>query len=168
LIFLTVGMHHQGFDRLVRAMDQAAASLEETVVMQIGASSYEPQHAQWFRFAEQAEIDRLVAEARINVGHAGIGTVLTAFRCQTPLILVPRRAGQKEHVDDHQLELAYSLAESGRIVLVDEPEPEALLQAIEKAALLDMPVLGPNGLAQAVRGILEQSHSTQARKPQAS
>jgi beta-1,4-N-acetylglucosaminyltransferase len=164
LIFLTVGMHHQGFDRLVCAMDQVAASLEEKVVMQIGASSYEPQHAQWFRFADQAEIDRLVSDSRINIGHSGIGTVLTAFRCQTPLILVPRRAGRREHVDDHQLELAYSLAESGRIILVEEPDTESLLQAIEKAALLDMPILVPTQLAEAVRGILEESRTSNSRK----
>jgi beta-1,4-N-acetylglucosaminyltransferase len=164
LIFLTVGMHHQGFDRLVRAMDQAAACLDEPVVMQIGASSYEPQHARWFRFADQAEVEKLVAESRINVGHAGIGTVLVAFRCQTPLILVPRRAGQSEHVDDHQLELAYALAEAGQIVLVEEPEPETLLQAIEKAASLEMPSPGPTRLSQAVRGILEKSHSSNGRK----
>jgi beta-1,4-N-acetylglucosaminyltransferase len=163
VIFVTVGMHHQGFDRLVRAMDQVAAVLDEKVVMQIGASSYEPQHIEWFRFAEQAAVERLVAESRINIGHAGIGTVLSAFRCQTPLILVPRRAGQSEHVDDHQLELAYALAESGRIVLVEEPEPENLLRAIEQAALLPEPVLGPSRVAQVVRGILEDSHTAAAR-----
>jgi UDP-N-acetylglucosamine transferase subunit ALG13 len=102
-------------------------------------------------------VDRLVAESRINIGHAGIGTVLTAFRCQTPLILVPRRSRQSEHVDDHQLELAYALAEEGRILLVEEPEPEALLQAIGKAGFLEKPVLGQTQLAQVVRGILEES-----------
>jgi beta-1,4-N-acetylglucosaminyltransferase len=160
VIFVTVGMHHQGFERLVRAMDEAAKSLDEPVVMQIGATNYQPVNASWFRFAEQAEADRLVAEARVNVGHAGIGTVLSAFRCRTPLILVPRRAGQSEHVDDHQLELAYALAETGRIVLVEEPTCEALLEAIEKAGSLEQPKLNGSNLAQAVRDILSGSENT--------
>ena len=42
MILVTVGTHPQGFDRLVRPMDELAALLEEEVIIQFGSSSYEP------------------------------------------------------------------------------------------------------------------------------
>jgi UDP-N-acetylglucosamine transferase subunit ALG13 len=36
MILVTVGMHDQGFDRLVRAADELAAQIEEQVFIQYG------------------------------------------------------------------------------------------------------------------------------------
>ncbi len=38
MIFVTVGTHHQGFDRLVQAADELAAELDEQVVIQRGVT----------------------------------------------------------------------------------------------------------------------------------
>ena len=104
MIFVTVGMHHQGFERLIRAMDEVAAQISEEVIMQIGSSTYEPQRAQtWFRFAEQKVVDTYCAESRVIVGHAGAGTVIGARRAQRPLVISPRLASQNEAINDFPL-----------------------------------------------------------------
>ena len=57
MIFGTVGTHTQGFDRLVRALDEWAGTTSELVVIQAGSSLYEPRHADWFHFDSPARID---------------------------------------------------------------------------------------------------------------
>ncbi|RKY56218.1 MAG: beta-1,4-galactosyltransferase, partial [Candidatus Neomarinimicrobiota bacterium] len=36
MIFVTVGSHYKGFERLVEKMDEIAGKIEEEVIMQIG------------------------------------------------------------------------------------------------------------------------------------
>ncbi len=44
---------------------------------------------------------------------------------------MPRRAKYGEHVDDHQLDFARALAETGKVVIAEKPED--LIAAIEEA-----------------------------------
>jgi beta-1,4-N-acetylglucosaminyltransferase len=131
VIFVTVGMHTLGFPRLVRAMDELAATLDEDVVMQIGATPETPQHARAFAFATQAEMERWCVEARVIVSQAGAGSILTAQKARVPLILVPRLRQYGEHIDDHQLELARILQRTGCALLVENMKE--LAQALERA-----------------------------------
>ena len=131
MIFVSVGMHHQGFDRLIRAMDDLDTSLGEPVVMQIGASSYEPRNARYFRFAGNDEVESLMEAARVVVIHCGVGSIISALRHRVPLVVVPRLKRYGEHVDDHQLEVARVLSQSGRVTAVYDVErlSEAMTQA---------------------------------------
>ena len=159
MIFVTVGMHHQGFERLIKAMDDLAAQIDEPVVMQIGASSYEPVHAEWFKFAPAERVAELTKEARVLVAHAGAGTIISSFEHRKPLIVVPRRADQDEHVDDHQIELASALAEAGKIVSVEEPSAESLKRALEQAGTLRPHQRSSSRLAAAVDRALHGNKS---------
>lgn len=131
MIFVTVGMHSLGFPRLVEAMDRLAAILDEEVVMQIGSTTYQPQHARTFAFTTQAEMERFYAAARAVVSQAGAGAILTAQKAHVPLILVPRLKHYGEVIDDHQLELARLLAETGSAIVVEDMAE--LPQALERA-----------------------------------
>ena len=133
MIFVSVGMHHQGFDRLIRAMDILAPSLAEPVVMQIGASSYRPRNARYFRFAGSEEVEALSRDARVLVTHCGVGSILTAIRHGVPVVVVARLKRFAEHVDDHQLELARVLSESGKATVVHDVA--SLGQAIAQATV---------------------------------
>ena len=118
MILVTVGTHTQGFPRLIRQMDDIAADLAEEVVMQIGVTDYTPQHARFFRFAGQDELERLNEEADVVVTHAGVGSILTALGYGKPVIVVPRLAALGEHTDDHQLQITAALSASGQVVAV--------------------------------------------------
>ena len=131
MIFVSVGMHHQGFDRLIRAMDALAPSLSDAVVMQIGAGSYEPLNARFFRFASSEEVDALVREARVAVTHCGAGSIISALKYGVPVVVMPRLRRFAEHVDDHQLELARALGQRGGITVLNDAE--GLREAIGRA-----------------------------------
>ena len=117
MILVTVGMHTASFDRLVRAMDRIAAHVDEKVLMQIGATTYQPQAARWFTFAPASQMEALCEQARVIVSHAGAGSILTALRHSRPLVVMPRLRRYGEMIDDHQIELAEALSRA-RVLLV--------------------------------------------------
>jgi len=123
LIFVTVGSHYQGFERLVKKMDEIAEKINEKVVMQIGNTKYKPVNAQYFDFIESfEEIERLNREARVVVCHAGAGSILTALEQRTPVIVVPRLKKFNEHMDDHQVDIAEAMSENQRVKVVYDME----------------------------------------------
>jgi beta-1,4-N-acetylglucosaminyltransferase len=137
MIFVTVGMHYQGFDRLIRKMDEIASKIEEEVIMQIGSTKYAPKNAKFFNFVEnEFTILAYFKSARVVVSHAGAGTILYALSLGKPVIVVPRLKKFKEHVDDQQLELADVLSEKGTAIAVKEIEDiEQALKNINQLVL---------------------------------
>ena len=123
MIFVTVGTHYQGFERLIKKMDEIAGKIDEEVIMQIGFTQYEPKNAKWFRFVETEEdILELYKKADIIVAHAGAGTLLTALSLGKPLVVVPRLKKFGEHVDNQQLELAEALESMGKAISIYDIE----------------------------------------------
>ena len=59
------------------------------------------------------EFQELAMSASLVIGHCGEGTLLLAEKIKAPYILVPRMADLDEHVDNHQLELANKLVDTG-------------------------------------------------------
>jgi UDP-N-acetylglucosamine transferase subunit ALG13 len=123
MIFATLGTMHLDFARLIRKMDAIAERTGERVVIQTGLAKTLPGTAEHFAFRPRAEIESLIAESRLVVTHAGIGSVLDALKAQRSLIVIPRLRKFREHNNDHQLDLARAIDRRGwgRMVLeVDE------------------------------------------------
>jgi beta-1,4-N-acetylglucosaminyltransferase len=128
LIFVTVGMHPSGFQRLVKQMDVIAGKFDEEVVMQIGGTQYTPRNAKYFDFATEQEMKESFRKARIVVGHGGVGTILDVLQEEKPLVVVPRLKKYGEVIDDHQLYLARELEKEGKVTVVyDVDELEVTL-----------------------------------------
>ncbi len=95
------------FDRMIRMMDEwASRHQDEDVFAQIGGGSYEPAHMRWQRIVPPDEYKRIVGSCQLMVAHAGTGSAFTASEFRKPIVLIPRRAAQKEHTTDHQLDTA--------------------------------------------------------------
>ncbi len=105
MIFVTVGTQLP-FPRLIDAMEAIAGQEGEEVVAQTGAYEGTLQHLDARVSLAPAEFEALFQRARVVVGHAGIGTILSAKRYGKPLVLVPRRHALGEHRNDHQLATA--------------------------------------------------------------
>lgn len=151
MILVTVGTHNQGFDRLIRPMDELCAELDEHVVMQIGASIYEPQHAEFFRFTSSEQMVELTRQASTIVMHAAAGSVILALQMGKALVLVPRLKRFGECIDDHQLQLATQLAQQNQAVCVATPTKEALRMALNKASQQKYVLAGATQLVTALR-----------------
>lgn len=121
MIFVTVGNHYQGFDRLIKKMDEIAGKIDERVIMQIGFTTYKPVNAKYFTFLEDfEEILKLNRDARVVVSHAGAGSIVTALKQKTPVIVVPRLKKYNEHMNDHQLEIAKAMSEDKNVTVVHD------------------------------------------------
>lgn len=153
MIFGTVGMHTDGFPRLVEALDHVAAASDEEVVVQIGATRGTPQVARWVRFLSQAQMESLVESARIVVSHAGAGSILQSLRHAKPLIVMPRLKCNGEHLDDHQSELALALAEAGMLLVIWDAQE--LAAALQEAAHFSPHIVRNGRLVAALRSALQ-------------
>ena len=160
MILVTVGTHSQGFDRLVRGMDQLAAELEEPVIIQWGSSTYIPQYAEHFQFTTSQRMAELSQEARIIVSHAGSGTIIAALQARKPLVLAPRLKQFDEHMDDHQQQLAKALAARGRVVVALELTVDTLRQALNQAVRQDIQLTETHQLVNALHRQLDEWHLT--------
>jgi len=131
MIFVIVGMHYQGFERLVKKMDEIAAKINDKVVMQIGNTSYEPKHADYFKFKDYDEIKELIRKARLVICQ-GAMSILDSLIEGTPVIAVPRLKKYGESINDHQLIFAKRLEEMGLVKVVEDiDELENVISALD-------------------------------------
>ena len=105
MIFVTVGAQ-MPFDRLVKAVDQWAASQGRGDVAQIGSTDYRPSAIQWTRFLDPEKFKHRFETAKVVVAHAGTGSIITALQLGKPILVMPRRANLRETRNDHQVATA--------------------------------------------------------------
>jgi UDP-N-acetylglucosamine transferase subunit ALG13 len=113
MILVTVGTEKFPFNRLMGWIEQLISLelIQEEVVIQYGACTRLPEGTRIYRSLPEAKFRRLVEEARLIISHCGEGSLLLLDTLAKPYILVPRSQHFKEHVDDHQLELASILSQ---------------------------------------------------------
>ncbi len=134
MIFATVGTQLP-FDRLLSALDMwASFHTEVPVVAQTGASTRRFRHLTCQPHLDQPGFAARMAEARVIVAHAGMGTILQAAEAGKPLILMPRRADLGEHRNDHQLATAAEMALLSNVTVVEDATglAIALSRALQK------------------------------------
>lgn len=133
MIFLTVGSQLP-FDRLVRFADEwAQHHPDEEIVAQIGLSDYLPKNMVAKPELPPVEYDKLFQSAKYVIGHAGMGTIISALGHAKPLLIMPRRAAYGEHRNDHQLMTAKRFQSFDRItVAYDETELVDKLKQMEE------------------------------------
>lgn len=120
MIFVIVGTHYQGFERLVKKMDEVSGKVSEKVVIQIGNTQYVPKNAEYFRFkADDEDIKALIKNARIVVCQ-GAMAIMDSLMLGTPVIAVPRLKKFGEHINDHQLIFARKLEELELVKVVED------------------------------------------------
>ena len=106
------------------------------MIIQRGVGTYLPKHSEHVDFVEQPKLLEWLRECRVVVSHSGAGSILDALGAHKPLVLVPRSVCFGEHRDEHQFELAASMAERQRAVVVTDVSTDTLFGAISEAEQL--------------------------------
>ena len=106
MIFVTVGNDFRGFDRLLRKMDEIAPLIPGEFLIQTGYSRYHPKNTKHVDFVPMDKAVEYIRNSELVVSHAGIGTIILCKEYRTPILILPRRKAYREHINDHQLEIA--------------------------------------------------------------
>lgn len=108
MIFVVLGTQKFQLNRLLQKLDEYVEQglLTDEIYAQIGNSTYKPRHYAYKDFMDKKEFDATIAKAELVIAHSGVGTIITAIHAKKPVVVFPRLAKYKEHVDDHQLDIA--------------------------------------------------------------
>jgi UDP-N-acetylglucosamine transferase subunit ALG13 len=131
MILFTTGHEQFQFDYLMRLVAPVRDEFpDEAIVVQFGHSKYIPvgDKIEAVRLLTPEQFREAVRNARVVISHCGEGNLLLLQEVGTPFVLVPRTKRRKEHVDDHQLELAQVLERAGLPVALDAAALLATLQ----------------------------------------
>ena len=120
MIFVAVGTHDQGFERLVRKIDDLVEEkkIRDNVIIQTGYTEYKPKVCKWFKFASPQEFEKICKKSSLIITHAGVGSIMTCLKFSKSIIVVPRLKKFNEHRDDHQLQITKELEKQGKILAV--------------------------------------------------
>lgn len=144
MILVTLGTQKFPMNRLVQAMDELAAELEEEVFIQTGNSTYIPKNAKHQAFVDSAIYAAMIQQCSLLITHSGVGSIMTGIRAAKPIIVVPRLLRYGEHVDDHQLQIAEAFEKKSCVLCCTEVE--ALKEYISKAGSFSFkPYTAPEG-----------------------
>lgn len=122
MIFATVGSQKFQFNRIFQMLDELIESgaIQDEVFAQIGNSDYQPKNYLYASFLNKDEFDRRIHTCDVLITHGGVATVIAGLKNQKPVIVVPRLSKYKEHVDDHQVQIAESFEEQNYVVMYRE------------------------------------------------
>jgi len=119
-IFITVGKHYQGFDRLFEQVDRLIekGEIKGKVIAQIGSTKYIPKKFTYFNFLPSGKYKYLRNNCRVLITHGGVGCIIEGLLNGKLPIVVPRRKKFMEHNNDHQLEITKILEKQEKIIPV--------------------------------------------------
>ena len=132
MIFITVGTD-QPFDRMVKTIDAWAAERGRTdLFAQIGAGGWQPRAIPFAHFLSPPDFKERFRQASIIVGHAGMGTILSALDYGKPILVMPKKASLGEQRNEHQLATARYMMGLGNVtVAFDEAELREKLDTLD-------------------------------------
>lgn len=111
MILFTVGTEKFPFNRLMTWLKMLINEgfIQEEIVVQYGSCTNCPPKVRAYSFLPESQFQELVQQSRLVISHCGEGTILLLDAVHKPYILVPRCRSLREHIDDHQMELAVAL-----------------------------------------------------------
>lgn len=118
MIFVTLGTQKFQLNRLLKEVDKLCENgkITEELFAQIGYSNYCPQNYLYTDFFDRAVFEKKVKESSLVITHGGVGSIITAINNKKPVIVFPRLKKYKEHVDDHQLEIAQAFSKKNYVL----------------------------------------------------
>jgi UDP-N-acetylglucosamine--N-acetylmuramyl-(pentapeptide) pyrophosphoryl-undecaprenol N-acetylglucosamine transferase len=131
-VVVTLGTYH-GYqfprivERLVSILPGDAEVLWQTGETSVGRFGIDGKFA-----IPERQLVGAMRDADVVVAHAGVGAALASLEAGKCPVLVPRRAAHREHVDDHQIQIAAELR--ARRLAVSVEVDELALTDLEDAA----------------------------------
>lgn len=134
MIFVSVGTHEQGFDRLIKEVDKFAKENNiKDIFIQKGFTKYNPTHCAYKELISPDEMNHYMNTANLVITHGGPSTYMEALSKNKPVIVVPRLSKYDEHVNDHQLDFARKITNNSNYEFPIITEIKDLATQIKKS-----------------------------------
>lgn len=119
MILIILGTQKFQFNRLIKKVDKLIEDdqIKDSVIAQIGYSNYKPINYKFSDFFDQSEFDSLINKSDIIITHGGVGGIVSSLKKNKKIIVVPRLKKYREHIDDHQLEIARAFQRKNLVIL---------------------------------------------------
>ncbi|WP_340680671.1 glycosyltransferase [Paraglaciecola sp.] len=132
-LFVTTGTQFP-FDRLLQPIENWAENNKKVkVVAQTCASKLTFKNIDAHEFLSPENYKSIIKNSDVIIGHAGMGTIITAHEHGLPVIIMARRFSLDEHRNDHQMATISKFRETtGVYVAEDENGLLEILNNIEQ------------------------------------
>lgn len=132
-LFVTLGtIEGYRFDAIIDAVLATGLANENTVWQTGYTTGRTDLPGRVYAATSAAEFERFSTSADVVISHSGVGSILGFLELGVYPLIVPRRRSRKEHVDDHQTQIAAHVAKLGISEVVEAPDLTA--ESIRKAA----------------------------------
>jgi UDP-N-acetylglucosamine transferase subunit ALG13 len=140
MILVTVGTEQYPFNRLMHWIDLLLQQglIQDDVVVQSGNCTFIPGGVKVYQFLKEDQFRDLLQQSDLVIAHCGEGTVLLLDSLDKPYVLVPRSFAFKEHVDNHQVDMAVALGAVEVPIAWSPGDLVRFLQAPHRATVTDL------------------------------
>lgn len=130
-IFVPLGTQKFSFKRLIIALNnliEKGIYKPEEIVMQSTIYDVKPIFTH-VELIPVNEFNQYIQEAELVITHAGVNSIISCMQREKALLIVPRLHKYKEHIDNHQVEIAQLMEKKYNIlVLYDTSYLEEMIQ----------------------------------------
>lgn len=135
MILVTLGTQDKQFVRLLDIVQEQIdlGNIKDKVIVQAGCTKYESKDMEIFSLIDRDKFGDLIKQCDILITHGGVGSIITGLNNNKKVIVVPRLAKYKEHINDHQMQITYNFSKEGYILpLYENDDLGMVLKNIKK------------------------------------
>lgn len=122
MILVTLGTQDKSFTRLLDEIQEQIdlGNIKDKVVVQAGYTKYDSKDMEIFDLISRDEFDKMISKCDLLITHGGVGSILTGLKNNKTVIVCPRLAKYKEHMNDHQVQIVNNFSKEGYILKYGE------------------------------------------------
>ncbi len=122
MVFVSVGTQKQQFKRIFDMVENSKVLLDDDIVAQTGNTKFCSNRIKMIESIDTNKFNEYIQKADFVICHGGVGTIFNALENNKKILVVPRLEKYKEHVNDHQLEVASELEKEGYLIMYKDGE----------------------------------------------
>jgi len=158
MIFIILGTQKFQLKRLLNEIEVLIGKgfLKEEVIAQTGFTNFLSDNIKCFDYLDKNDFDKYISEADLIITHSGVGSIITAISYNKPVIVYPRLKKYKEHVDDHQKDIAIAFEKKGFVLCCNDGDDLENLIIKSKTYDFKKYVSGTDKIVGIIEGILDE------------
>ena len=124
MILVTLGTQDKSFKRLLDDIQEQInlGNIKDKVIVQAGFTKYESKDMEIFDLIDREKFNDLIKKCDLLITHGGVGSILAGLKNNKKVIVCPRLAKYKEHINDHQVQIVENFYNKGYILKYTEED----------------------------------------------